>query len=260
MPPSSRKRGAQAETDVQSPVKRTRVARSRVTASVNARDGNLTVTDGEVSGVSEGKLKPSPTIKNPRKASANTSVSVEIPSDHPTENASKKATISQKSKAKDSSGPKESTSAKTSKKSRKRVETEAVKVEEEGAENTIAADEEVQSVKATRKQKPREGKVKVEEGTVKSEKDEEDETNPKKPKLKRKTKEDKEAETMPLAARTAGLRIFIGAHVSGAKGASRMQDSWSVYIARIEESLIQSHCFRKNLGVQNAVTNCVHIG
>ncbi|KAL8692706.1 MAG: hypothetical protein Q9218_002327 [Villophora microphyllina] len=53
---------------------------------------------------------------------------------------------------------------------------------------------------------------------------------PKPVKRKRKTKEEKEAEAMPLAARSTGLRMFIGAHVSGAKG------------------------------VQNAVTNCVHIG
>ncbi|KAL8784598.1 MAG: hypothetical protein Q9213_003853 [Squamulea squamosa] len=52
----------------------------------------------------------------------------------------------------------------------------------------------------------------------------------KKTKGKRKTKEEKEAEAMPLVARSIGLRMFIGAHVSGAKG------------------------------VHNAVTNCVHIG
>ncbi|KAL8857157.1 MAG: hypothetical protein Q9198_010735 [Flavoplaca austrocitrina] len=40
---------------------------------------------------------------------------------------------------------------------------------------------------------------------------------PKKAKGKRKTKQEKEAEAMPLAVRTTGLRMFIGAHVSGAK-------------------------------------------
>ena len=45
-----------------------------------------------------------------------------------------------------------------------------------------------------------------------------EETTPKKAKRKRKTKEEKEAEAMPIAARTAGLRMFVGAHVSGAKG------------------------------------------
>ncbi|OJJ45423.1 hypothetical protein ASPZODRAFT_134078 [Penicilliopsis zonata CBS 506.65] len=35
---------------------------------------------------------------------------------------------------------------------------------------------------------------------------------------KRKSKEEAKAETMPLAARTQGLRMFVGAHVSAAKG------------------------------------------
>jgi len=47
---------------------------------------------------------------------------------------------------------------------------------------------------------------------------------------KRKTKEEKEAETMPLAARTIGSNMLIGAHVSSAGG------------------------------VHNSVANCVHIG
>lgn len=34
----------------------------------------------------------------------------------------------------------------------------------------------------------------------------------------KKTKEEKEAEAMPLAPRTQGLRMFVGAHVSAAKG------------------------------------------
>ena len=66
---------------------------------------------------------------------------------------------------------------------------------------------------------------------------------------KRKTKEEKELEAMPIAARTDGLRMFIGAHVSGAKGRS-----FSTYIATIELRLFP------NLGVQNSVTNCLHIG
>ena len=50
------------------------------------------------------------------------------------------------------------------------------------------------------------------------------------PKKKRKTKEEKEAEAMPLAARSPGMRMLVGAHVSMAKG------------------------------VENAVTNAHHIG
>ena len=56
------------------------------------------------------------------------------------------------------------------------------------------------------------------------EKEEEDEVReegtPKKVKRKRKTKEEKEAEAMPLAVRTSSLRMYIGAHVSSAKGSS----------------------------------------
>lgn len=37
-------------------------------------------------------------------------------------------------------------------------------------------------------------------------------------KRRRKTKEEREAEAMPLAARSVGLKMFIGAHVSSAKG------------------------------------------
>jgi AP endonuclease-1 len=55
-----------------------------------------------------------------------------------------------------------------------------------------------------------------------------EEISPKK--RKRKTKEEKEAEAMPLAARTTGLRMFVGAHTSIAKG------------------------------LENSVKNCVHIG
>ena len=67
---------------------------------------------------------------------------------------------------------------------------------------------------------------------VKKEEEEVDEkgASTKKTKRIRKTKEEKEADAMPLAARTNGLRMFIGAHVSCAKG------------------------------VHNSVTNCVHIG
>ncbi|GAD93673.1 DNA (apurinic or apyrimidinic site) lyase, endon uclease [Paecilomyces variotii No. 5] len=69
------------------------------------------------------------------------------------------------------------------------------------------------------------------DGEVKQDQEEEKEIVVKKTvKRKRKTKEEKEAEAMPLAARTRGLRMFVGAHVSAAKG------------------------------VQNAVTNSVHIG
>ena len=72
-------------------------------------------------------------------------------------------------------------------------------------------------------------KRKKEKPTAKEEA-ESDNGSEKKNKIKRKTKEEKEAEAMPLAARTKGLRMFVGAHVSCAKG------------------------------VQNSVTNALHIG
>lgn len=45
---------------------------------------------------------------------------------------------------------------------------------------------------------------------------------PKKAKRKRKTKDEKEAEAMPLAARATGLKMYLGAHVSSAKGPSSL--------------------------------------
>lgn len=49
-------------------------------------------------------------------------------------------------------------------------------------------------------------------------------------KKKRKTKEEKEAEAMPLAARTAGHKLYIGAHVSSAGGEFRPIQLHSVVI------------------------------
>lgn len=93
--------------------------------------------------------------------------------------------------------------------------------------------------KATHKTKVKKADEEVQEG----------EDGEKKIKRKRKTKEEKELEAMPLATRTDGLRMLIGAHVSGAKGRSI-----SMYIAPVELRLCT------NLGVHNSVTNCVHIG
>ena len=98
---------------------------------------------------------------------------------------------------------------------------------------------EASPTKARRKTKVKGAEEDVEEG----------EDGQKKTKRKRKTKEEKELEAMPIAARTDGLRMFIGAHVSGAKGRSFL-----TYIATIALRL------STNSGVHNSVTNCVHIG
>lgn len=87
---------------------------------------------------------------------------------------------------------------------------------------------------------------------------------PKKSRKKRKTKEEKEAEAMPLAARSVGVRILIGAHVSAAKGAFSVLarigiDSWSISINSCIIIRTENPFFFR-LGVHNAVSNCVHIG
>lgn len=83
----------------------------------------------------------------------------------------------------------------------------------------------------------------------------EDTETPNKVKRKRKTKEEKEAEAMPIAARTTGLRMFVGAHVSGAKGWSqRSTMELRAYVAILE--------LRQRMipGVYNSITNCLHVG
>ncbi|KAJ4503625.1 DNA-(apurinic or apyrimidinic site) lyase [Exophiala dermatitidis] len=74
-------------------------------------------------------------------------------------------------------------------------------------------------------------KVTEDEAEASSQREAEEEVEkPTKPKRKRKTKEEKEEEARPLASRATGLKMFVGAHTSIAKG------------------------------VENAITNCVHIG
>ncbi|KAL9093573.1 MAG: hypothetical protein Q9165_003968 [Trypethelium subeluteriae] len=73
-------------------------------------------------------------------------------------------------------------------------------------------------------------KAKAKKSEIKEEIDaDEDGAKPKKPKRKRKTKEEKEASEMPLAPRTLGHKMFVGAHVSGAGGVNNSVTR-SVYI------------------------------
>lgn len=67
---------------------------------------------------------------------------------------------------------------------------------------------------------------------------------------KRKTKEEKEAVMAPLAARTKGLQMFVGAHVSAAKGMSPLR-GFAVHRLSVKLQI---------LGVQNSVLNSVQIG
>jgi hypothetical protein len=64
-------------------------------------------------------------------------------------------------------------------------------------------------------------------------KKEEDGVVKKKVVRKRKTKEEKEAEAMPIAARTVGSKIVIGAHISSAGGRFQSFHSWSPRLSRI---------------------------
>lgn len=67
-------------------------------------------------------------------------------------------------------------------------------------------------------------------------------------KRKRKTKEEKEAEAMPLAARTVGHKLFIGAHVSSAGGQCSPGHPYTIYTfskIKVESSLnIISQAYR----------------
>lgn len=87
------------------------------------------------------------------------------------------------------------------------------------AEIDETVEDEVAPHKSSRKTKVKEEDEEAQEG----------EAGQKKAKRKRKTKEEREVEAMPLAVRTDGLRMFIGAHVSGAKGGSL-----STYIAPVK--------------------------
>lgn len=90
------------------------------------------------------------------------------------------------------------------------------KTKVEVEEKTVGDDAEEET--ATSKYRVRKAKAKVEQRVAEDGEGAEDADTPKKTKRKRKTKEEKEAEAMPLASRTPGLNMLIGAHVSCAKG------------------------------------------
>ena len=140
-------------------------------------------------------------------------------------------------------------------KRKRTTETKEAKIKESGTSpkktkrKVAELEEEAVDGEPTPKKAQRKKKVKQEEVE-----EEEEEGGPKKIKRKRKTKEEKEAEAMPLASRTNGLQMFIGAHVSCAKGQSETLAPLSFLLDSIK--LICSSIS----GVHNTVTNCVHIG
>lgn len=123
---------------------------------------------------------------------------------------------------------------------------DTIKLETEEAGAIIEGPETPKNSQGKKKTKVKQEPAEVNEGG-------EDVKSSQKAKRKRKTKEEKEAEAMPLAARTVGLNMFIGAHVSCAKGPlARL--CIPMYIA----SMKLNHFF--GIGVHNTVTNCLHIG
>lgn len=148
---------------------------------------------------------------------------------------------------------------------RAKIEVEATTVEGSGSKSTkkswrtakvsINAEEEEQASSPTTSKKSKKGK----KASTEEQGDKEEVLNgsPKKAKRKRKTKEEKEAEAMPLAARTPGLKLFLGAHVSSAKGSSHAQSSTCRTCTYIGSSRLKQST---SAGVHNAVTNCMHIG
>lgn len=140
-------------------------------------------------------------------------------------------------------------------KRKRTTETDEAKIKDSGTSfkktkrKVAELEEEAVDGEPTPRKAQRKKKVKQEEAE-----EEEKEERPEKIKRKRKTKEEKEAEAMPLASRTSGLQMFIGAHVSCAKG----QSETLAPISRLLYSIRLT--FLKIAGVHNTVPNCVHIG
>ncbi|KAI4093373.1 MAG: hypothetical protein LQ344_002961 [Seirophora lacunosa] len=221
MPPSTRKRAPETANDSQSPAKKPRTVKGKAAGPgkvVEADDDNKPIN-------SPSQLTPG--VKLPAKRSKGASLNKSLKpgdTDKPLEIAEKKVSTTRSIKKEETPEPDSENLASPRSKSNKRVRTET---EETKAAIGVKSD-------TSPKKIPKKSKTKSHDDDEEEEEEAGDPASegatPKKTKRKRKSKEEKEAEAMPLAARATGLRMFLGAHVSGAKG------------------------------VQNAVTNCVHIG
>ncbi|MBE7180518.1 MAG: deoxyribonuclease IV, partial [Terriglobus roseus] len=116
----------------------------------------------------------------------------------------------------------------------KHVEAAAAKIEAETvdgrASDTDTAEATTWKVTPKKAATPKKAKASTKDEAAQKGSQTSDKTDGTKAKRKRKTQEEKDAEMVPLAARTLGSKLFIGAHVSSAGG------------------------------VHNAVVNSVHIG
>lgn len=218
MPSSSRKRGAQVEDDNQIPVKRSRKSKRKL--ATQEQESEAAITDHPTKSTSQVKTGENPAVKRRKGAISGRSKEDPDDSNDPVKKSTKKTVNTKTIQAEAPEVDLESVAS--PKKTRKRIKTETIKAEE--VEEHIAADE------GTPK-KAKQRKAVKQEGEAKAEAVDGEDTTPNKPKRKRKTQEDKDAEAMPLAARTTGLKAFIGAHVSGAKG---------------ESVTISKHVYRKN--------------
>ena len=123
-------------------------------------------------------------------------------------------------------------SASRTKRRSARAKTESLKPEQDLQE----ADEGLDEEKANKKR--RRGKTTTTKAEVDEYGQEEAEAEAEhKPKRRRKTKEEQDAEAMPLAARSTGLKMFIGAHVSSAKGAFFCDALEFVFVFSLRRSL-----------------------
>lgn len=179
-----------------------------------------TTSESALSSVSS--LEDHGAIEKPAKLSRKKRAAEEVPK------STKRAKIS-------SNGPApelENIERTTPKKRIRKTKVASAKVEVDGEQLTAAiAQTEELEVHVTSPKGEKQTKKAVKKEEVAAGLEESDpEGKPVKIKRKRRTKEEKEGEAMPLAARTLGLRMFIGAHVSCAKG------------------------------VHNSITNAVHIG
>ncbi|KAL8645247.1 MAG: hypothetical protein Q9210_006817 [Variospora velana] len=208
MPPSTRKRAPEPANDSQSPAKKPRAVKGEAATLekvVKAGDDNDSADNS-----SQAIPKVKPTTKRSKGASSSKSLKPGD-TDSTLETVSKKTTTTKSIKAEETTEPNPEPFASPNSKSNRRVRTKTVAVE---GTKGIDVNSDTSPKKKTRK-----GKTKAHDEAEAGDSDSADATTPKKPQRRRKTKEEKEAEAMPLAARATGLGMFIGAHVSGAKGA-----------------------------------------
>lgn len=227
MPPTSRKRSAQAGSDIQSSSKRTQANK------LDPEDVSR-IANSEEDEIEEAESKLKPKLKKSQKTSAILASTATLTGSTPASTAAAKTVTTKSVKAKASEADPVSTIS--PKRTRKPIKTGSVKLEEED-EDEEQVDTNAQASKKSRKRK---AANEEETGGLGVPDKSEEAASPKKPKRKRKTQEKKDAEAMPLATRTAGLGMFIGAHVSGAKGALSGGIDYQSYIEGIDHLIFVS--------------------